>query len=239
MYTVTLKEKGGTAKELDFDQEQITIGRIQGNDIVLPKGNISKSHAKIVCKDEKFIVADLKSTNGTFVNGKKIMAPQVVIDTDKIYIGDFVITLQMLSAGQDDEDELHPIEETGDPVKVDEDVFAMDEPAPPFGDEDDVEEDSDEEPRAALEESSDESDGFDAELENMANDLSVSQDDESAESDEEAEASDLAEASVPEISPEEKQRQNLRQSLPKMWLWTWITSGKDHRRTELRASEYR
>ena len=57
MYTVTLKEKGGTAKELDFDQEQITIGRIQGNDIVLPKGNISKSHAKIVCKDEKFIVA--------------------------------------------------------------------------------------------------------------------------------------------------------------------------------------
>lgn len=177
MYTVTLKEKGGTAKELDFDQEQITIGRIQGNDIVLPKGNISKSHAKIVCKDEKFIVADLKSTNGTFVNGKKIMAPQVVIDTDKIYIGDFVITLQMVSAGQDDEDELHPIEETGDPVKVDDDVFAMDEPAPPFVDDDDVEEDSDEDPRAALEESSDESDGFDAELENMANDLSVSQDD--------------------------------------------------------------
>ena len=204
MYTVTLKEKGGTAKELDFDQEQITIGRIQGNDIVLPKGNISKSHAKIVCKDEKFIVADLKSTNGTFVNGKKIMAPQVVIDTDKIYIGDFVITLQMVSAGQDDEDELHPIEETGDPVKVDDDVFAMDEPAPPFVDDDDVEEDSDEDPRAALEESSDESDGFDAELENMANDLSVSQDDESAESDEEADEFDLAEASVPEISPQEK-----------------------------------
>ena len=123
MFTVTLKEKGGTAKELDFDQEQITIGRIQGNDIVLPKGNISKSHAKIVCKDEKFIIADLKSTNGTFVNGKKINAPQVILDADKVYIGDFVLTLQMLQASQE-EDDLEPIEETGDPLPLDADVFA-------------------------------------------------------------------------------------------------------------------
>ena len=123
MFTVTLKEKGGTAKRLDFDQEQITIGRIQGNDIVLPKGNISKSHAKIVCKDEKFIIADLKSTNGTFVNGKKINAPEVILDADKVYIGDFVLTLQMLQASQE-EDDLAPIEETGDPLPLDADVFA-------------------------------------------------------------------------------------------------------------------
>ena len=43
-------------------------------------------------------ITDTKSTNGTFVNGKKIVAPQVVLDTDKIYIGDFVITLQLLGA---------------------------------------------------------------------------------------------------------------------------------------------
>jgi pilus assembly protein CpaF len=59
--------------------------------VILPKGNISKRHSRIVVKDGKFIIVDLKSTNGTYVNGKKITAPQVVKSTDKIYIGDFTI----------------------------------------------------------------------------------------------------------------------------------------------------
>src|SRR5438270_13270971 len=92
-FQIVLSEKGGPAKTLTFDKTEITIGRVQGNDIVLPKGNISKRHSRIVVKDGKFIVVDLKSTNGTFVNGKKISAPQVVRGSDKIYIGDFVITV--------------------------------------------------------------------------------------------------------------------------------------------------
>src|SRR5205085_10174571 len=63
------------------------------NDIILPKGNVSKRHSRIVLKDGKFIIVDLKSTNGTYVNGRKITSPLVIKPTDKIYIGDFILAV--------------------------------------------------------------------------------------------------------------------------------------------------
>ncbi|HET9622200.1 MAG TPA: FHA domain-containing protein, partial [Kofleriaceae bacterium] len=84
-----------------FNKPEVTIGRVQGNDIVLPKGNVSKRHARIVLKDGKFIIVDLKSTNGTYVNGRKITSPLVVKDSDKIYIGDFIVGVdEAASAGE-------------------------------------------------------------------------------------------------------------------------------------------
>src|SRR5688572_24051572 len=93
MFQLTINEKGGPSRQESFEKTEITIGRVQGNDVILPKGNISKRHSRIVLKDGKFIIVDLKSTNGTYVNGKKITAPQVIKSTDKIYIGDFTIQL--------------------------------------------------------------------------------------------------------------------------------------------------
>src|ERR1700709_1662947 len=97
-YTIMITEKGGKPRSESFDQNEITIGRVQGNDIVLPKGNISKRHSRIVLRDGKFIIVDLKSTNGTFVNGKRISSPQVLKDSDKIYIGDFTLQLEAASS---------------------------------------------------------------------------------------------------------------------------------------------
>jgi len=94
MFTVVITEKGGAQRRMDFDKTEVTIGRVQGNDIILPKGNVSKRHSRIVLKDNRFIVVDLKSTNGTYVNGRKITSPLVVKPGDKIYIGDFIMTLE-------------------------------------------------------------------------------------------------------------------------------------------------
>src|SRR5262249_33345625 len=44
-----------------------------------------------------FIVVDMKSTNGTYVNGKKIAGPQVLRPADKIYIGDYVLNVEALA----------------------------------------------------------------------------------------------------------------------------------------------
>src|SRR6266851_2059135 len=93
-FSVILTEKGGPTQRLDFDAEEITVGRVDENDICLPKGNISKKHTKIVVKDGKIIVLDLKSTNGTYVNGKKLAGPQVISSTDKVYIGDFILNVE-------------------------------------------------------------------------------------------------------------------------------------------------
>src|SRR5438128_12330680 len=92
-FSVILTEKGGATQRLDFESEEITIGRVDENDICLPKGNISKKHTKIVHKDGKIIVLDMKSTNGTYVNGKKLTGPQVITPQDQIYIGDFILNV--------------------------------------------------------------------------------------------------------------------------------------------------
>jgi len=93
-FSVILTEKGGPTQRLDFECEEITIGRVDENDICLPKGNISKKHTRIVVKDGKIIVLDLKSTNGTYVNGRKVAGPQVISAADKVYIGDFILNVE-------------------------------------------------------------------------------------------------------------------------------------------------
>src|ERR1051326_4975037 len=111
MFTIHIQEKGGEQRRMVFNKPEVTIGRVQGNDIVLPKGNVSKRHARIVLKDGKFIIVDLKSTNGTYVNGRKITSPLVVKDSDKIYIGDFIVGVDE-SASADSE----PVEAGAAPV---------------------------------------------------------------------------------------------------------------------------
>jgi pilus assembly protein CpaF len=102
MFAIIITEKGGEQRRMVFDKPEVTIGRVQGNDIVLPKGNVSKRHARIVLKDGKFIIVDLKSTNGTYVNGRKITSPLVIKDTDKIYIGDFIMGVDESGSGAGD-----------------------------------------------------------------------------------------------------------------------------------------
>ncbi|MFL5310074.1 MAG: ATPase, T2SS/T4P/T4SS family [Myxococcales bacterium] len=100
-FSIILTEKGGPTQRLDFESEEITVGRVDENDICLPKGNISKKHTKIVVKDGKIIVLDLKSTNGTYVNGKKLAGPQVIHPSDNVYIGDFILNVEPPDLGAD------------------------------------------------------------------------------------------------------------------------------------------
>src|SRR6201997_5511408 len=93
MFTIIISEKGGAERRESFDKNEINVGRVQGNDLMLPKGNVSKHHERLLYRDGRFIVTDLKSTNGTYVNGRKIAQATIVREGDKIYIGDFVLKL--------------------------------------------------------------------------------------------------------------------------------------------------
>ncbi len=94
MYAVVITDQGGAQRTLDFSKPELTVGRVQGNDIVLSKRNVSKQHARLTLKGEQAVVADLNSTNGTWVNGRKISSPQSLKRGDKIYIADFIITVE-------------------------------------------------------------------------------------------------------------------------------------------------
>ena len=49
-----------------------TIGRVDGNDMIMPDYAISKQHAILQIKRGNYIITDCGSTNGTFVNGKRL-----------------------------------------------------------------------------------------------------------------------------------------------------------------------
>lgn len=99
MFSIVISEKGGQQSKLDFNKTEITIGRMKGNDIVLPKSNVSKQHTRIFLRDAGFFIVDLRSTNGTYVNGRKIAEEQPITESDKIFIGDFILQVERAQAG--------------------------------------------------------------------------------------------------------------------------------------------
>ncbi len=90
-FDLIVSEKGGPERHEAFRGAEITIGRVQGNDLVLPKGNVSKRHARILFREGRFIVTDLNSTNGTYVNRRRIAQATIIRPEDRVYIGDFVV----------------------------------------------------------------------------------------------------------------------------------------------------
>jgi pilus assembly protein CpaF len=110
-FSVVIHEKGGGERREQFVSSEISVGRVQGNDIVLPKGNVSKRHARVLYRDGRFIVTDLNSTNGTYVNRRRITQATIVREGDKIYVGDFVLKIEP-AVGSSDAPEAPPTPES-------------------------------------------------------------------------------------------------------------------------------
>src|SRR3954462_2965732 len=109
MFAIIVHEKGGAERREVFDAAELSVGRVQGNELMLAKGNVSKRHARLLYRDGRFIVTDLNSTNGTYVNRRKITQATIVREGDRIYIRDFVLRIEAHGNG----DGLSPDERTG------------------------------------------------------------------------------------------------------------------------------
>jgi pilus assembly protein CpaF len=95
MILLTVSERGGQPTRYEFPKSRVTVGRYKGNDIVLPRTNISKEHVFIEAQENgTYLVTDNGSTNGTFVNGRRIEGGHICTEADKIYVGDFIIELE-------------------------------------------------------------------------------------------------------------------------------------------------
>ena len=86
MLRIILKFNHTVVKELKIDRDEIIIGRDPGNDIQIDNVAVSREHARIIRGPNFYFIEDLNSTNGTFVNGKKINK-KFLQEVDEISIG--------------------------------------------------------------------------------------------------------------------------------------------------------
>ena len=66
------------------------------NDFFLTDGNASRVHAYIAYERHRHILYDADSLNGTFVNGQRVLSPQLLHAGDEITIGETVLLYEVI-----------------------------------------------------------------------------------------------------------------------------------------------
>jgi len=84
--TVAVRNGFFEGLELPIDREWLVIGRGRQAELVLADPTISRAHAALGFDGQQFFVQDLKSTNGTLVNGERLERAALE-DEDEIQIG--------------------------------------------------------------------------------------------------------------------------------------------------------
>ena len=94
--TITLRRcklevaTGGQVQEKVFDKDVVTIGAMDDNDLVLADDTVSRNHCRIYVEGDQYMIEDLDSTNGTFVNRVRVklayLRPDLVVTCGKTEI---------------------------------------------------------------------------------------------------------------------------------------------------------
>lgn len=79
----------GAAFTLEGDQ--LTIGRDSTNEITINDAEISRRHARLTFQGGKYVLEDLGSTNGTFVNGQRLAGPRVLKAGEVVSFGEQIV----------------------------------------------------------------------------------------------------------------------------------------------------
>lgn len=89
-YQLVMSAGPTPSKAFPLEKNEIFIGRDLTNDIVINDAEISRRHARLVRQDEGYVLEDLGSTNGTFVNGQRLTGPYFLRSGEAITLGEHV-----------------------------------------------------------------------------------------------------------------------------------------------------
>jgi len=101
-YLIT-KEGTHVGRQHQLKEGETTLGREEGNDIILDDDASSRQHAKVRLEEGTFVIRDLATTNGTFVNDEQIV-DQPLKDGDLVRIGETVFTFKQVADSPDAEE---------------------------------------------------------------------------------------------------------------------------------------
>jgi hypothetical protein len=98
----------GTSRDVRLGPAPVTFGRVAPCDVVLPGGEVSRSHCEVRIIGGVVHITDLRSTNGTFVNGSRVEGTAILPAGGSLRIGPYLLVHEMREiqrmrdAGRDD-----------------------------------------------------------------------------------------------------------------------------------------
>lgn len=108
MNIVLVMFKDGERREFPLSQSTTMLGRRQDCDLRIPTRDVSRRHCELVVRKNSLMVRDLGSSNGTFVNGKRI-AEHELEPGDRLRVGPVTFVVQINGKPVDIKpEEVHP-----------------------------------------------------------------------------------------------------------------------------------
>jgi hypothetical protein len=87
-YQFVMRTGPFAGKVYPISGDVVTLGREPGNSIVINDAEISRRHTRLVLQGDVYMVEDLGSTNGTFVNGVRLTGPHALNGGEVISFGE-------------------------------------------------------------------------------------------------------------------------------------------------------
>ncbi|HEX2697866.1 MAG TPA: FHA domain-containing protein [Anaerolineales bacterium] len=82
-----------------LEGDQLVIGRDSSSGVAINDAEVSRKHARLTFQGGKYVIEDLGSTNGTFVNGQRLASPTVLKSGDVVSLGEQIVLMyEALSA---------------------------------------------------------------------------------------------------------------------------------------------
>lgn len=89
-YQLVMKTGPAPGKTFAIEKSELFFGRDVANEVFINDAEVSRRHARLTVQASGYILEDLGSTNGTFVNGQRLTGPRVLRLGDMIMLGENV-----------------------------------------------------------------------------------------------------------------------------------------------------
>jgi len=122
MATIQILEGPMKGVQLEIDKEVVFVGRSTSNDVKISDETVSRKHLKIFSVESCYFIEDLKSKNGTMINGEPLDAgfSRLITENDRVQLGSTIIRLDGIGANKSpitaEEIEPHALEKVDGPV---------------------------------------------------------------------------------------------------------------------------
>ena len=101
-YQLVLRVGPSPGKVFPLMKNEVTIGRDINNEIVINDAEISRKHCRLVMTADGFVIEDLGSTNGTWVNERRISSQHLLRNGESIRLGDNITLIyEMVGVDED------------------------------------------------------------------------------------------------------------------------------------------